>query len=135
MKARRWRWYFRCLTEINTWPRAWFVTLTFRSIPENPYREVQLWLKRLRKTYKESIRYIVAQEHGTKNGRIHYHLLLFGQQSLKRRTIEDPWKSGFSNAKLATPDSAAYVTKYLMKSNARVRASAHFGKGYENVPF
>ncbi len=61
-----------------------FVTLTYNN--ENwPYkgqvsgRDTQLWIKRLRKKFSaRKIRYYAVGEYGDKNGRPHYHFILFG---------------------------------------------------------
>jgi len=67
---------------------ASFVTLTYsdENLPfsEDMYpilckRDVQLWLKRLRKRFaNKEIRYYLAGEYGPKTRRPHYHVILFG---------------------------------------------------------
>lgn len=149
MRRRRWKWYFKAITEIDTWPRTWFITLTFSTIPEDPYKEIQKWLKRVRKKHKKPIKYLCTTEYGSENGRLHYHLLVHCEESLKRRDVESPWSQGFSKAKLASKQNVrdavtkrrphnkavSYVTKYLLKQTQKLRASQHYGKGYNNIPF
>lgn len=145
MNTRRWRWYFKALTEIETWERTWFVTLTFRKIPDEPYGEIQKWFKRLRKKFNSnSFRYLCTTEFGSKNGRLHYHLLVHCDEKIPRRAVESKWNSGFSRAKLVYRQSATdartqhqpqnkaahYVTKYLLKESQKIRASHRYGTGY-----
>ena len=149
LRRRRWKWYFKALRELDTWERTWFVTLTFATIPEHPFEEVQKWLKRLRKSHPSKIKYLCTTEYGSENGRLHYHLLVHCEESLKRRDVESKWNSGFSTAKLVQKPvvydavtkrrkhnkAISYVTKYLLKSNQKLRSSQHYGKGHDNIPF
>ena len=144
-QRRRWSWYFKALTEIETWERTWFVTLTFKKVPDEPYGEIQKWFKRLRKNNKTtSFRYLCTTEFGSKNGRLHYHLLVHCDEIITRRRVESDWNSGFSRAKLVSKQSAKdartkhqpqnkaahYVTKYLLKESQKIRASHRYGSGY-----
>lgn len=134
--------------------RTWFSTWTLR--PEDHYaalvagvarvggddefyaRHVQIseglltpYLKRVRKESGAVIRYIlVAERH--KSGLPHYHGLIHEVGlPVRKRTLVDQWRSGFSSHKLVKDENlrvAAYVAKYLSKSNeARVRASIGYG--------
>lgn len=98
----------------------------------------QKYLKRLRKNTGLKIKYVCTEEFGTRRGRIHYHLLVFGPFELKKRMLKDDWKLGFSDAKLLycsvnKPDNRSaingirYVTKYLLKQTGRVRSSGKLG--------
>ncbi|AXH77284.1 MAG: putative replication initiation protein [Inoviridae sp.] len=149
LRRKRWTWYFKGLRELDTWPRTWFITLTFSRIPTEPYKEVQKWLKRIRKNNKGKIKFLCTTEYGSKNGRLHYHLLVHCEESLKRRDVELKWSMGFSKATLVSKQlvkdadtkrrshnrEISYVTKYLLKDSQKLRASQQYGKGYENIPF
>lgn len=94
------------------------------------YREVKLYLKRMRTASGASIRFLcVAEAH--KNGLPHYHMLVHeaGNTPIRHALLSGQWRIGFSQWKLvADPRAAGYVTKYLSKSAmARVRASAAYG--------
>lgn len=80
-------WIFRLQMEMKFSKRkALFVTLTYdqKHCPEKlDKRHLQLFLKRLRKHYPAGqIRYYAVGEYGSKMGRPHYHLILFGAQEL-----------------------------------------------------
>lgn len=135
-------WCRRISTEIKTAPRTWFVTLTYRRLPnDDGYDQVQQWLKRVRKNSKERIRYVVATEYGSRTGRLHQHLAVHGEKSLKYDHVHTTWKSGLSEARLCgttTGDvakTARYIAKYLTKGRERVRASSGYGRGWNGVPF
>ena len=136
--------------------RTWFVTLTLR--PSQRYiceaiaekrdvalrsrtqdeqekarfavivEEIQRFLKRIRKNSKAKLRYICVQELH-KSGEPHYHLLIHEVEgTLTKAVLQAAWRWGFSQAKLADPKTAIYVSKYLSKSQgARVRASLGYG--------
>lgn len=120
-----------------------FFTLTYNDdhLPpdgELDYREIQLYLKRLRKLCERQhlptdFRYIIAGEYGSKRGRPHYHVILFNNplrasefepskvKALKR-LLWTPWQkddwnvfSRKENFGQCYGDTAAYVTKYIGK--------------------
>lgn len=93
---------------------------------------LQLWLKRVRKQSKASLRYLLVCE-AHKSGLPHYHCLVHEQRGSARvswRTLAGQWKLGFTNMKLVSdPQQAGYLCKYLSKeARARVRASARYGQ-------
>lgn len=145
LHRRRWAWYFKAVTEIDTWERTWFITLTFRKVPDKPYGEIQKWIKRLRKNNPScSFRYLCTTEFGSLRGRLHYHLLVHCDSKITRRSVEFDWSSGFSRARLVRGQpvqnagtqprghnkAAHYVTKYLLKESQKIRASHRYGSGY-----
>jgi len=107
----------------------------FARVEAEAAREVQLWLKRVRKAIEPmQLRYmLVAERH--KSGNPHYHLLLHEQTdgSVTKRLMEDQWEAcGFSAWRLLSGAHGAtgvhYVAKYLNKTTViRVRASKHYG--------
>ncbi len=111
----------------------WFIERT-----NTLYREVQLYLKRLRKETGGKLRFIcVAEAH--KSGEPHLHMLMHEGESgvADKRTLERPWKLGFAKWKLVKEGSnpASYVCKYLSKSQrARVRASIGYGGSQAAIP-
>ena len=74
-------WCFRLRQEWKHSTGAMFVTLTYgdRQVPEDGLckRDVQLFMKKLRKRCGGRLRYFCTGEYGSKKGRPHYHLLLF----------------------------------------------------------
>ena len=90
------QWANRCLLELGYHDSAYFVTLTYNPehVPVTWHvdpetgealsglslrkRDLQLFLKRLRRHTGQEIRYFAAGEYGSKTFRPHYHLILFG---------------------------------------------------------
>ena len=90
------QWANRCLLELGYHEQSWFVTLTYDDahVPRTFYpdpdtgeampaltlrkRDVQLFLKRLRRHTDQKIRFFCAGEYGSKTYRPHYHLIIFG---------------------------------------------------------
>lgn len=76
------------------------------------------------------IRFYMAGEYGEKHGRPHYHALLFGvdfadksyygktdagEKIYRSETLEKIWKKGYSSIGQVTFNSAAYISRYIMK--------------------
>lgn len=91
------QWADRCMLELQYHDSAYFVTLTYNDqhVPKSYYadpdtgeaqpvltlcrRDVQLFLKRLRKAFPDDkIRYYGCAEYGPNTYRPHYHIILFG---------------------------------------------------------
>lgn len=78
----RQEWVFRLRMEYRNCDFGLFVTLTYDDdhLPSDgvSIRDVQLFLKRLRKKYKsKTLRYYICSEYGDNTHRAHYHALLF----------------------------------------------------------
>lgn len=129
-------WAVRCSLEAASHKKNCFVTLTYDNehLQDISVREVQKFLKRLRKSLKgEKVRYFACGEYGEHTGRPHYHIILFGvdfsadRQFLKRdkrgnpiyvsATLSKLWKNGFHSIGALTYDSAKYCAKYMQKFN------------------
>lgn len=139
------QWAVRCAHEMQLYDQNCFVTLTLdedhlmspitrgikpwqaRSVNK---REVQLFMKRLRKRFGSGIRFFACGEYGEKRDRPHYHALLFNHQFEDRKewkrsgsgemlyrspSLELLWPYGYSSVGAATFQSAAYVARYMMK--------------------
>lgn len=76
-------WTSRLVLESRLHDFSWFVTLTYDDF-HHPVdgscsvRELQLFMKRLRESVDEKLRYYAVGEYGDVTGRAHYHLCLFG---------------------------------------------------------
>lgn len=102
----------------------------FLGIEAEGYKDLQLWMKRLRKNSGKRFRYLlVAEAH--KSGVPHWHMLLHevDKPLSYDKDLKGTWPNGFDAFKLVRDAPAAgYVTKYLGKSiAARVRASIAYG--------
>jgi len=146
---RRQLWTRRALVEIATTSRTWFGTLTFRADrhselarhdmasisrgqPAYPVKAAQKYMKRLRKELGvKTLRYLLVVENH-KSGLPHIHCLIHETAGpITKRTLQRQWTDGFTQFKLVHNEGlkvGRYVSKYLSKSNARVRASRLYGR-------
>jgi hypothetical protein len=92
------------------------------------YKDVQDFLKRLRKKYK--CRYIVTGEYGSAKGRSHWHIILFFQDNWpevtsNKRVDWKYWKHGF--AYFQDPDwkGFEYCLKYVLKDQTSRQSDSH----------
>ncbi len=131
-RKRRNSWVGRMLMEQTQHPETCFLTLTYsdEALPRVYHSETDQWIPTLVKSHLQkwirsarqsisshglTIRYFAAGEYGTKSGRPHYHLILFGIGPLWTDHYKKWWKKGFISAYEATPRSMAYVAKYCLK--------------------
>lgn len=128
-------WAIRCVHEASLHDSNEFLTLTFddEHLPKNnslDQRCMQLFFKRLRKNFPETEpRYYYCGEYGDRFGRPHYHVLLFnfafpdklllkgeGERALyTSQILSRLWGHGFATIGAVTPESAAYVSRYVLK--------------------
>jgi hypothetical protein len=140
----------RMLHELDSWPCASFITLTYSDeyLPDDlsVHKEhLQKFFKRLRKAiYPSKIRYFACGEYGTKTQRPHYHAIVFGLSlcDYDRRLVKRCWKycdwsvpainqRAFG---LAEVDSIRYVAQYIDKKFTGDLATAEYeDKGREPV--
>lgn len=139
------QWAVRCAHEMQMHEDNCFVTLTYddahlispkrRGIAAwQQYsvnvREMQLFMKRVRKRFGAGVRFFACGEYGEGNGRPHYHAILFnlrfddrklwkttdaGMLLYRSELLERLWPFGYSSVGAATFQSAAYVARYMMK--------------------
>lgn len=127
LRHRRQVWFARMMSELGVSPRTWFVTLTWRGEePTAPYRDVQLWLKRLRKRAK--LRFVAVQERGDEGGRLHWHLLVHTGVFVRARHVREDWPQGFCKATLAKSANVGYLANYASGAMLRVHASTGYGR-------
>lgn len=125
-------WTSRLLLESRAHPHSLFVTLTYDDdhIPTTKRhdatlkpRDLQLWLKRLRKI--RATRFFAVGEYGDETWRPHYHAILFGywpEAELRQvgrfrvhPIVQETWAKGFTSAEPMTPERAAYAAGYTVK--------------------
>uniref|UniRef100_A0AAU8B1R4 Replication initiator protein n=1 Tax=Dulem virus 141 TaxID=3145618 RepID=A0AAU8B1R4_9VIRU len=144
------QWAMRCVYESQLHRENCFITLTYddaccpRDMSLVP-RDLQLFFKRLRKTYSEKrIRFFACGEYGEHTLRPHYHACLFGidfTKGMKRKTVETEtgikvvkfnsdlnrvWGLGNTFVGSMTFESAAYVARYCTKKVLGAAADAHY---------
>lgn len=113
-------WTARMMLELHSHRQAVFVTLTYspENLPEGNTlvkRDVQLFLKRLRKAYVLPVRYFAVGEYGDRTGRAHYHLVLYGIGRDAADLIQTAWGLGHIHVGDVTHDSCQYVAGYVTK--------------------
>lgn len=139
LTSRALTWTLRCVQEASLHPSNECLTLTYDddNLPENnslQESDVQKFFKRLRRKYPEAnLRYYYCGEYGDRGGRPHYHVLLFnfcfpdkvllsgnGDRALYTSEIlTEMWGHGHAAIGSVTPESAAYVARYVLKKQAK----------------
>lgn len=153
------QWAMRCMHEASLHDSNSFITLTydnehlpFRSQLE--YSHFQLFMKRLRKRAGRPVRFFMSGEYGEREGRPHYHALLFGfdfsdKQKFRQldsgcklytsKMLEELWPFGMSSIGTVTFESAAYVARYCLKKMTGPGAESYYARtdchgSYQIVP-
>ncbi len=142
------QWANRMVLESQDWPRNLFFTATYNNanlpfnsssgLPTLDKRDVQLFMKRLRKSFEpRKIRFYFAGEYGSRTHRPHYHAILFNlglddfpdrkihsYNELKQPlyyspTLEKLWGHGFILMSDVTWKTCNYVARYVDKKAIR----------------
>lgn len=130
-------WATRIYLESKQHTLYYFTTLTYNDQhyhEKRDYkRDLQLFMKRLRKNTNEEIRYFAQFEHGEHTGRGHFHLILFFNKEpkdkyrfLKKNTnhdyysseqIQKAWQMGNDVTVISREPNEAinYVSRYCLK--------------------
>lgn len=142
------QWADRCMLEASLHEHNQWITLTYddNSVPMSAYgdpetgeampcmtlrkRDLQLWMKRLRKKFSDqSLRFYGCGEYGTNTMRPHYHVIVFGLKldDLKpykyergnwfynSESVQDTWPFGFAVIAEVSWETCAYTARYVMK--------------------
>lgn len=148
-------WVGRCIAEEQTSRRTTVVHLTYGGDDKVTglktdlgasiliYKDVMLWLKRLRKA-GYPLRFFCAGEYGELKGRSHWHVICFWQDESPpfedgKRNFEDRfWPHGFTmtedirmldiGGSNQVERAIRYVTKYLQKSDATKESLVRMSK-------
>lgn len=133
-------WTLRLNHEASYADTAYFITLTYDEehlpIDENGLncpcvRDLQLFMKRLRKYYPDSkLRYMINSEYGENTKRVHYHGIVFNLPSsildgavlIKRKTgisyhspiLESLWHNGNAEIAEICPERVSYCCQYFV---------------------
>ena len=128
----------RCIAESKFSKKTYAVTLTHGDdkLKDHEkvhavtlvYKDVQDFLKRLRKNYK--VRYIVTGEYGSAKGRSHWHIILFFKDSWpevtsNKRVDWKYWKHGFSYFQEPDWKGFEYCLKYVLKDQTSRQSDSH----------
>lgn len=124
-----------------------FLSLTYsdKFLPPNNslvVRDLQLFMKRLRKERGDGIRFMACGEYGDTTLRPHYHVILFnvgfddkrrcgsgkrGDPIFNSDSLDKIWSLGHAVIGSVSFDSIAYVAKYVNKKVTGDAAKAHYG--------
>ena len=119
-------WSMRLEEEMKVSTSAFFVTLTYdeNHIPINEYgnytlvkKDLQLFMKRLRKHSGNRLRYYAVGEYGSITERPHYHMILFNLEDTQ--FIVESWDKGFVKVGSVNPGSIRYTCKYIINVDKR----------------
>lgn len=140
-------WAIRCQHEAAVHGESCFATLTYsdEALPQDgsvKVRDVQLFMKKLRKRFGRGIRFYAVGEYGEKTSRPHYHLLIFGMDFpdkvylCKRNghpvytsaVLAEIWPHGLSELGDITAKSASYCAQYAQKKITGKKADDHYSR-------
>lgn len=138
-------WQVRCMHEAQMHGASCFLTLTYsdEALPQDgslKLRDVQLFLKRVRKRFGKGIRFFACGEYGDNTHRAHYHVLLFGFGFPDKRyhcerngyrvftseALADLWPHGLHEIGSVTSQSAGYCAQYVYKKRNGIGADDHY---------
>lgn len=120
-----------------------FLTLTYsdQAVPTDyslDLRHLQLFIKRLRKSLPQRIRFYACGEYGDLLGRPHYHAIIFNHDFPDKKhfkiindkphytsdLLTNLWQHGHATTADVTPQSCAYVARYVTK---KINANDQYG--------
>lgn len=148
LKHRAADWAFRVKNELSMHDESAYITLTYNEDSKHDlaaytYYDFQLFLKKLRNYHKKKISHFTSVEYGSKNGRLHFHTIIFGyyprnpqfermspsgyplytetqQFNKTHKPLSQLWEHGFHSFAPATVETAYYIASYALKSNITV---------------
>jgi hypothetical protein len=115
------QWSFRLMQEEKKSSSAFFITLTYsdENLPKTETnqatldkRDLQLFMKSLRKKNRNKIKYFVCGEYGDHTERPHYHMIIF---NAAEKTIQPTWEKGQIHFGKVSNASVGYTLKYMQK--------------------
>lgn len=133
--------------EAQLYPRNCFVTLTYdeQHLPAGDsldHRDFQLFMKRLRKRFPQTIRYYMCGEYGEQLQRPHFHACLFnvdfpdqktyskndqGNYVYSSPTLTSLWPFGQCTVAKLNLQTAGYTARYVLTRVNGDRQEAHYG--------
>jgi hypothetical protein len=142
------QWAMRLMHEKKLHSATAFLTLTYDDEHLPPggtlvKRDFQLFMKRLRKSHPNPVRFYACGEYGETTLRPHYHVILFNcrfsdirlhsKNSRDENLYTSPkcqslWPQGHHLIGEVTFESAAYVARYCVKKINGVLAEQHYGQ-------
>lgn len=117
-------WALRNLLEFQLHPQSLWTTLTYdeKHLPPSLQKlHLSVFFRKLRKRLGSArpIRFFASGEYGEKNGRPHYHAIIYGLNAellATRSLIENTWDQGDARQTVSlTPAAIAYTAGYVAK--------------------
>lgn len=139
-------WALRCAHEAKLHLENCFITLTYNpeNLPEDTglvKKHLQDFFRRMRKNVG-NFRYFACGEYGEKDGRPHYHAIIFGlsfnsdRKFFKKspagydlfisKQLQDQWPFGFASVSPFSYTAAAYTARYILKKVGGSNANNHY---------
>lgn len=137
-KSRAEEWAVRLWSEMKENPIVDFVTLTYRNSPLILIKkEVQSFIKRLRRRTNNKIKYFACGEYGDKSLRPHFHLIIYNCLEIKKNMqylgkskkghkmynspfLEKVWTKGFNVVQNVTFETLVYTALYQQKTKNKL---------------
>lgn len=140
------QWAMRCMHEASVHEQNSFVTLTYSDdkIPPGATlrkRDLQTFIKRLRKAHNGTLSYFACGEYGDNTFRPHYHAILFGYDPADKKphkrakngemlysseSLDTLWTHGHTITGNVSFESAAYVARYCLKKRTGLGSNHHY---------
>lgn len=114
-------WPLAQLAGCDMWPSAVGADMEYSTLAP---RDLELFMKRLRKALDYPIRFFAVGEYGPRTMRPHYHAILFGMGELEARkvgrfvvhpAVQEAWDLGYTSCGEFNETRAAYVAQYTTK--------------------
>lgn len=142
------QWAVRMRHESKLYDHNCFITLTYdnENVPEDfslKLHHWQLFMKRLRKSLPQKIRFFACGEYGDENLRPHYHAIIFNhdfhdkkiysynkqnQPIFISQNLLDIWQMGHVTTQDVTFKSCSYVARYVTKKQNGASAPDHYSR-------
>lgn len=144
-------WGIRCHHEAQMHESAVFLTLTYANefLPDDNSVSVhvaQKFMKDLRNAFSSrgiKVRFLLCGEYGSKKGRAHYHVIVFGydfpdrvidrhttrgDRLYKSAELDKIWPYGFASIGAVSFESARYTASYSMKQYRGPGSEEHYDR-------
>lgn len=142
------QWTARLMHEAKFHELKSFITLTYDNLnlPENGSlnkKHFQDFMKRFRKQHGGKLRYFMCGEYGDRDGRPHYHAIIYGCDFPDKRrhslgtqghqlyvsdTLDKLWGKGHTWIGNVTHESCGYVARYCVKKVNGPMAQEHYAR-------
>lgn len=119
-------WALRAQLELQEHKAAVFTTLTYddEHLPLTLSKlHVSQYIRSLRRSKADRIRFFASGEYGERTQRPHYHGIIYGLDVTEKDYIESKWTHGHVKVDQATPANIAYTAGYCSKKIGYKRIS------------